>query len=144
MDHDDCSQLAEPAPKRAKLTIRDIDTPGPGYMWVSEEESCLRCKKRKFRCAINPGRACWQCACTKYACSVMTTVQAQSRAKSQARCTPARGASTTRSSSRAATPTPLTRLRSQSQPHVKSLEKREQQGGIIFPCSYLSYNLSQN
>ena len=30
----------EPVTKRIKLSVRDIDTPGTGYAWVSDDERC--------------------------------------------------------------------------------------------------------
>ena len=88
---DDENDSTEPMAKRSRPTVRDIDTPvTAGYASVSDDERCRRCKKRNLHCAINPGRACWQCACTKYACSAMVTVPAQFRTRSQDKSTPAR------------------------------------------------------
>ena len=130
---DDENDPTEPVTKRSRPTVRDIDTPLTGYAWVADDERCRRCKKRNLRCAINPGRACWQCACTKYACSATVTVPAQFRARSQAKSTPARHVTSsparapTRSPSRIATPCPSTGRRSQSRHRTPSMDSSGQQ-----------------
>ena len=133
----------EPVATRIRLSVRDIDTPGTGYAWASDDERCQRCKKRNLRCAIYPGRACWQCACTKLACSATVVVRAQSTARSQARRTPTRcvtrsptRASTTGSPSRVTTPGSLTRRRSQSRHRKTSMSSsgRQRMSIIYFFC----------
>ena len=133
----------EPVAKRSRLSVRDIDTPGTGYAWVSDDERCQRCEKRNLRCAIYPGRACWQCACTKLACSTTVVIRAQSRARSQARRTPTRcvtrsptRASTTGSPSRVTTPGSLTGRRSQSRHRKKSMSSsgRQRMSIVYFFC----------
>jgi len=88
-DGDDEEASLQPWPKRPRPNIRDMQTPDAGYEWVDDKDHCIKCIQRDRQCAANPGHACWQCCCSKIACSMMTAVRARSRSRSQALRKPA-------------------------------------------------------
>jgi len=75
-------------PSCCSLTMTQ-QTPDPGYKWVDDKDWCIKCVQQDWWCAVNPGHACWQCCCSKIACSMMTAVRARSRSCSQAPRKPA-------------------------------------------------------
>jgi len=88
-DGDDEEASSQPRPKRPRPNVRDMQTPDSGYEWVDDKDRCIKYIQQDQRCAANPGRACWQCCCSKIACSMMTAVRVRSRSCSQALRKPA-------------------------------------------------------
>jgi len=86
---DDEPGASEPRPKKPRPNVRDMQKPEQGYEWVDDKDRCIKCTQWDQRCVANPGRACWQCCCSKIACSMMTAVRARSRLCSQAPRKPA-------------------------------------------------------
>jgi len=86
---DDEPGSSEPWPKKPRPNICDMQKPEQGYEWVDDKDRCIKCAQRDQWCAANPGRACWQCCCSKIACSMMTAVRVRSRSRSQAPRKPA-------------------------------------------------------
>jgi len=86
---DDEEASLQPRPKRPRPNVCDMQTPDAGYEWVDDKDCCIKCIQRDRQCAANPGHACWQCCCSKIACSMMTAVRARSRSRSQAPRKPA-------------------------------------------------------
>jgi len=88
-DGDDEEASLQPWPKRPRPNVCDMQTSDAGYEWVDDKDHCIKCVQRDRQCAANPGHACWQCCCSKIACSVMMAVRARSRSHSQAPRKPA-------------------------------------------------------
>jgi len=88
-DSDDEEASSQPQPKQPRPNVHDMQTPDTGYEWVDDKDCCIKCVQRDQWCAVNPGCACWQCCCSKIACSMMTAVRVRSRLHSQAPRKPA-------------------------------------------------------
>jgi len=86
---DDEPGSLEPRPKKPRPNIHNMQKPEQGYEWVDDKDCCIKCAQQDQRCAANPGHACWQCCCSKIACSMMTAVRVRSRSRSQALRKPA-------------------------------------------------------
>ena len=73
-DGDGEQASSHPQPKRARPNVQDMLIPDPGYKWVEYENRCGKCVQRGQQCVAYPGKACWQCCCSKVACSFMNDV----------------------------------------------------------------------
>lgn len=50
-------------------SMAHIHTPAEGFEVAEEGEKCIRCRKKNLPRAVKPGRACWQCYCSRSGCS---------------------------------------------------------------------------
>lgn len=64
------------------LSLAYTHTPGEGFEVVEEGEQCTRCRESNFPCAVKPGRACWQCKCSKSRCDIAATGRGGSKSQS--------------------------------------------------------------
>ena len=50
-------------------SMAHIHTAAEGFEVAKEGEKCIMCRKKNLPCAVKPGRACWQCYCSRSGCS---------------------------------------------------------------------------